>query len=86
MAKDGGTYQKDGQTKNSYMECGVVMENEQGERSYKIKGLPVNFDGWLNEWDLRGAHTANQAGLNQQQPAPPQAPPMQNDFDDSMPF
>ena len=72
MAKDGSTYQKEGQTKNGYMECGVIMENDQGERSYKIKGLPINFDGWLNEWDLRGANIANNAGLNNK--APQQAP------------
>lgn len=75
MAKDGGTYQKDGQTKNSYMQCGVVMIDEAtGERSYKIKGYPINFDGWLNEWDLPGENIANNAGLNQPQQMQQQAP------------
>lgn len=74
MAKDGSTYQKDGQTKNGYMECGVVLEDDSGERSYKIKGLPINFDGWLGEWELRAANTGAQAGLNQPQQGYQQAP------------
>ncbi len=86
MAKDGSTYQKDGQTKNGYMECGVVMEDEKGQRSYKIKGLPINFDGWLGEWDLRGANVANSSGLNQKPAQQQQAPPNVPDgFSDDLP-
>lgn len=89
MAKDGSTYQKNGQTKNGYMRCGIILKDDQdGSISIKISGLPIAFDGWLSAWDLEGQNAQNQAGMQQQAP-PPQAPrqaPKIDGFDDDIPF
>ena len=42
-----GTYMKDGQEKNSYTRCGVVLTTKDGGFIVKIEALPVNFDGWM---------------------------------------
>ena len=67
MAKDGSTYQKEGQQKNGYMRCGVMLKDDQnGEISIKISGLPISFDGWLSAWDLEGKNINNQQAQQQQ--------------------
>ena len=80
MAKDGSTYRgADGSTKNGYMRCGVLMQDEEnGEMSVKITGLPINFDGWLNCWDLEGQKVKQDNDLNQSQ--------HQNNLDEDIPF
>lgn len=66
MAKDGSTYQKNGETKNGYMRCGVLLQDDQnGELTIKITGLPIHFDGWLSTWELEGQSAVNKAN-NQQ--------------------
>jgi len=49
-----GTYpdQQTGDQKNAYMNVGVLMQDEKGDYCVKIEALPVNFDGWINAWDL----------------------------------
>jgi len=49
-----GTYQdkQTGDQKNAYMNVGVLMQDENGEYCMKIEALPVNFDGWINAWEM----------------------------------
>ena len=37
----------DGQEKQKWLRCGVVIEGKNG-LSLKLESLPVNFDGWLS--------------------------------------
>jgi len=85
MAKS-GTYKdrETGQDKNSYTRCGVLMKNEQGEVSIKLEALPVNFDGWLNCWDLESSQ-AKQAAAPKMQAQAPQGASF-NDFNDEIGF
>lgn len=84
MAKNGSTYTgNDGQQKNSYTRCGVLMiDTDTKEVSIKIEALPIDFNGWINCWDLDGDNVKEKAGLNQgaqQQASPPQSPPQTQD-------
>lgn len=68
MAKNGSTYpdQKTGEQKNSYTRCGVLMQDDStGEFTVKVEALPVNFDGWLNCWELDGDKVKQDSGMNQ---------------------
>lgn len=38
---------KNGDDKNYWIKCGVVIDNKSGGQSIKLESLPVNFDGWL---------------------------------------
>lgn len=42
----GGEYQKDGQTKTRYIDCGVVMDGRHG-LVMKLDVIPAVFDGWF---------------------------------------
>jgi hypothetical protein len=46
-----GEYEKNGETKTRYHNCGVVIERADGSYTAKIESLPVHFDGWLNLWE-----------------------------------
>ncbi len=46
-AKSGTYKDKQGNEKNSYTRCGVVMTTKNGGQMAKIEALPVHFDGWL---------------------------------------
>lgn len=45
-AKSGTYKNKQGEEKNSYTRCGVLMETKNGDM-IKLEALPINFDGWL---------------------------------------
>ena len=40
-----GTYQKNGETKNSYQRIGIVMETKSG-LMMKLRALPIIEGGW----------------------------------------
>ena len=45
-----GTYQKEEETKNSYMNVGVVLENEHGHLDLKLDAYPLpnkNGEVWI---------------------------------------
>jgi len=44
-----GEYEHNGEKKARWMNCGVVFENEKGQLSAKIEGIPVGsgWNGWL---------------------------------------
>lgn len=46
IAKTGTYTNKNGEEKNSWMKCGVVMETQRG-LSLKLEAMPVNSDGWF---------------------------------------
>ena len=45
-----GEYESNGEKKARWFTCGAVFENEKGQLSAKINGLPVGseWNGWLN--------------------------------------
>jgi len=45
-----GEYELNGEKKARWFTCGAVFENEKGQLSAKINGIPVGVDwnGWLN--------------------------------------
>jgi hypothetical protein len=52
-----GTY-KDRQTgadKKQYLTIGKLFQREDGSLSMKMDAAPVNFDGWINFYDLETA-------------------------------
>ena len=46
---------QDGEIKKRYLKCGAMFENDEGNQSIKIDGLPVGADwsGWLSLYDPR---------------------------------
>jgi hypothetical protein len=44
-----GTYKdSNGQEKNRWFRMGVCFQNDKGQLSIKIDGVPVNWDGWMS--------------------------------------
>jgi len=45
-----GEYELNGEKKARWFTCGAVFENEKGQLSAKLNGIPVGVDwnGWLN--------------------------------------
>ena len=45
-----GEYELNGEKKARWFTCGAVFENEKGQLSAKVNGIPVGTDwnGWLN--------------------------------------
>lgn len=46
-AKTGKYIDKNGQEKNRWTKCGVILQGEKG-LSLKLEVIPVGFDGWLS--------------------------------------
>ena len=74
-----GKYMKDGVEKTRWLNCGVVLKNDNGNYSLKLEAMPLGaeFDGWFNLF-------TPQPRQQQQQPSPP--PPAPDVFDDDIPF
>jgi hypothetical protein len=77
-----GTY-KDRQTgadKKQYMTVGKLMQRDDGSMCLKMDAVPVNFDGWVNFYDLEqaGAERPTSGGMVQK--------PVPESFEDSIPF
>ncbi len=76
-----GKYQKDGQDKNKYMNCGVILKDENGRSCIKLSCLPFKEDGtvasFLSIYPVEKKDEPN---------PPPPPPPTRDEFDDSIPF
>jgi hypothetical protein len=46
IAKTGTYTDKNGQEKNRWLKCGVVMETAKG-LSMKLESMPISSDGWF---------------------------------------
>ena len=58
-----GTYKdSNGQEKNRWFRMGVCFQNDKGQLSIKIDGVPVNWDGWMSLMEPKPKET--QAGSN----------------------
>lgn len=96
LAVPNGTYQKDGETKTSWLNIGAIMEKKSGGFVMKLDAIPTNvidkdgnsvpFNGWVNMFE----HTQRDA--QQQGASEPasgsnngQANPPDGGFDD-IPF
>lgn len=77
-----GKYQKDGKDKNKYMNCGIVLENENGNKCIKLTCFPIKEDGMLATF-LGVYPLQDQAPP---QPKAPPAPPVRDEFDSDIPF
>lgn len=69
-----------GEEKNRYMNCGVVIEKD-GKLSMKLEGLPVGdyWNGWLSFFEPRQQGQNNQQQGQQQGQRQQQAPAQRND-------
>jgi hypothetical protein len=67
--------------KKQYMTIGKLMQREDGSMCLKMDAVPVNFDGWVNFYDLEvaGESRPTSGGMVQK-------PAQQDNFDDSIPF
>lgn len=83
VAVTGKYTDRQGQEKSRYMNCGAVFENDRGQLSIKLEGLPVGteWNGWLNLFEPRDSR--QQPSRNEQQSAPAQGGA---DYDDDIPF
>ena len=71
-----GTYEKNGETKKQYTRVGKLFKYDDGGVCLKMDSVPVNFDGWINFYDL-----------DDQKPAQPQVAPAPTGVaDDDIPF
>jgi len=76
VAVTGKYTDRDGNEKNRYMNCGVVIQTEKGF-SLKLEAVPIGSDGWFMLFEPKPKENANQAA-----PAPAEKP----EFDDDIPF
>lgn len=55
VAVTGKYTDRNGQEKSRYMNCGAVFENDRGQLSIKLEGLPVGteWNGWLSLFEPR---------------------------------
>jgi len=47
IAKTGTYTNKQGEEKNRWLKCGVVMETKNGGLAMKLEAVPVGSDGWF---------------------------------------
>jgi len=47
LAKTGTYTDKNGQEKNRWSKCGVVMDTKSGGMAMKLEVVPVGGDGWF---------------------------------------
>ena len=80
IAKKGTYTDHNGNEKNSYMQCGVLIQNNDGDLSVKLEGLPTSFDGWLSMWDMEPR------GGNNQSNRQPNSQPDNQSIDEKIPF
>jgi hypothetical protein len=74
----------DGQEKQKWIRCGVVIDGKNG-LSLKLESLPVNFDGWLSFFEPKPREEPRQQQRPQQRPE--QRPEQrQAAMDDDIPF
>ena len=73
----------DGEKKKRYMTIGTVFENEKGQLSMKLDGIPVTPDwsGWISFFEPKGRNET--PSERPQKPAPSAA---ESPADDDFPF
>ncbi len=67
-----------GQEKNRYQRMGTMFKRDDGTFALKIEAVPVEFNGWVNFYDLDPP--------KEQQPPPAPVAPVQEMPDDDIPF
>ena len=70
-----GTYKdSSGQEKNRWFRMGVCFQNDKGQLSIKIDGVPVNWDGWMSLMEPKpkqsGAGNPVSSGAGASEPDP----------------
>lgn len=73
-----GTYKKDGQDKQRYLNCGVMLKSDDGKCCIKLSCLPFKEDGTVASF--LGVYPLKE----KEEPKP--APKQSEEFDDSIPF
>jgi hypothetical protein len=71
----------DGQEKQRWIKCGVVIDGKNG-LSLKLESIPVNFDGWLSFFELK----PREEQRPQRQQRPQQRQSGFDDMPDDVPF
>jgi hypothetical protein len=74
-----GTYQKDGEEKKRYQNCGLLFKREDDSLCLKLDALPLgDFDGWINFYPLErdGSHPGSEKKPEKKE----------DNFEDDIPF
>jgi hypothetical protein len=71
----------DGQEKQRWIKCGVVIDGKNG-LSLKLESIPVNFDGWLSFFEPK----PREEQRPQRQQRPQQRQGGFDDMSDDVPF
>jgi hypothetical protein len=71
----------DGQEKQRWIKCGVVIDGKNG-LSLKLESIPVNFDGWLSFFEPK----PREEQRPQRQQHPQQRQGGFDDMSDDVPF
>ena len=74
---------RNGQEKNQYVTVGKLMKREDGSVCLKMDSVPVNFNGWINFYDLEENRPQQNANGMEQARAAAQPGDYQ---DDDIPF
>lgn len=72
----------DGQEKQRWIKCGVVIDSKNG-LSLKLESIPVNFDGWLSFFEPK---PREEQRPQQRQQRPQQRQSGFDDMPDDVPF
>jgi len=89
-----GSYQKDGETKNRYLQVGSILKGEHGpymimERTFNPAGLPNPDDRSsliLSLFKPRGSDGDSNSQMPQKSVGKPPYKPMDTSFEDEIPF
>jgi len=84
-----GEYEKDGQTKPKYKNCGAVIE-KNGKMYIKLDAIPIaeqgSWNGWFQCFTPKPPHEVAQSTARQQARSGAGLHNPADDFDDSLPF
>ena len=88
VAVTGKYTDRNGQEESRYLSCGAVFENDRGQLSIKLEGMPVGgeWNGWLSLFEPRQDNQRPAQSRHDEQKANGYQEPAGNDFDDEIPF
>lgn len=78
-----GAYEKNGETKKSFMNVGALFQRDDGSFVLKLDGVPFNFDGWINFYDPKDKPQEQGGGYQDKSRS---IPPQKDDIGDDIPW
>lgn len=88
VAVTGKYTNRNGEEKSSYINCGKLMQREDGSLTLKLDALPLgDFNGWINFYDLDENRQQNhQQGMARAQQAAQPTQDISGGVEDDIPF